>query len=116
MKQEFIEFLNQLMEANKELTNELMTNNIRTYIEALTETKAEKPEITDNGKLILQYLQDTPIAPYKSKEIADALFVSSRKVSGGMRKLVTDGFVEKVGESPVSYILTEKGKNYTIED
>ena len=87
MKQEFIEFLNRLMEANKELTNELMTDNIRTYIEALTETKAEKPEITDNGKLILQYLQDTPIAPYKSKEIADALFVSSRKATAFVRVL-----------------------------
>ena len=27
-----------------------------------------------------------------------------------MRKLVTDGFVEKMGESPVLYSITEKGK------
>jgi predicted transcriptional regulator len=33
-----------------------------------------------------------------------------------MRKLVTDGFVEKVGQDPVMYILTEKGKNIKIED
>jgi Mn-dependent DtxR family transcriptional regulator len=36
-------------------------------------------------------------------------------VSGAMRKLVTDGYVEKVGESPVIYMLTEKGKNITID-
>ena len=31
-----------------------------------------------------------------------------------MRKLVTDGFVEKIGQDPVMYSLTEKGKNIEI--
>jgi predicted transcriptional regulator len=52
----------------------------------------------------------------KAKEIAEGMFISSRAVSGAMRKLVTDGFVEKVGQDPVMYILTEKGKNINIED
>ena len=31
-----------------------------------------------------------------------------------MRKLVTDGYVEKVGQDPVVYTLTEKGINTEI--
>ena len=40
--------------------------------------------------------------------------VSSRTISGAIRKLVTDGYVEKVGQEPVIYALTEKGKNIVI--
>ena len=47
---------------------------------------------------------------WKAKDIAEGLFISSRGVSGAMRKLVTDGYVEKVGQDPVIYSLTEKGK------
>ena len=45
-----------------------------------------------------------------SKEMAEALTASSRTVSGAMRKLVTDGYVDKVGADPVVYAITEKGK------
>lgn len=116
MKQEFIEFVKALMEAAPEVVNELMSDSVKTYLEVLQETNTSSPEITDNGKLILDFLQKEEVKPYKSKEIADALFVSSRKISGGMRKLVTDGFVEKIGESPVSYLITEKGKNYNLNN
>ena len=66
--------------------------------------------------IILKYLQTTDSSMLKARDIAEGLFVSSRTVSGAMRKLVTDGFVEKVGESPVLYTLTEKGKEFKIED
>ena len=76
----------------------------------------EKPMFTDNGKLVMEYLKTlTDGAPaMKAKDIAEALFLSSRTVSGAMRKLVTDGFVEKIGQDPVMYSLTEKGKNIEI--
>ena len=79
-------------------------------------TDAEKPLFTDNGKLVMEHLKSLPegTPPMKSKDIAEALFVSSRTVSGAMRKLVTDGFVEKIGQDPVMYSLTEKGKNIEI--
>ena len=78
-------------------------------------TDVEKPMFTDNGKIVMEYLKglSTDI-PLKSKDIAEALFISSRTVSGAMRKLVTDGFVEKIGQDPVMYNLTEKGKNIEI--
>lgn len=116
MKKEFIEFLNALIAAAPDVAEKLMTDNVKAYIEALKETKTEKPEITENGKLILKWLQNAEPGSYKAKDVADGLFVASRNVSGGMRKLVADGFVEKIGESPVLYIITEKGKNYKIED
>ena len=70
---------------------------------------------TDNGKVILKYLQDNPdITSAKAKDIGEGLFISSRAVSGAMRKLVSDGFVEKIGQDPVLYSITEKGKTVEI--
>ena len=66
----------------------------------------------------MKYLQELPEgAPMmKAKEIAEGMFVGSRAVSGAMRKLVADGFVEKVGENPVMYALTDAGRNIKIEE
>ena len=116
MKQEFINFLNALIAAAPDTADRLMTDNVKTYMEALTSAEPEKPILTDNGKLILGYLQNNPdITTIKAKDIAEGLFISSRSVSGSIRKLVTDGFVEKVGMDPIYYSLTEKGKNFNID-
>ena len=116
MKQEFIDFLNALMDAAPDVVKEKMNDNVKAYIDALTDKKAEKPELTESGTLVLKWLQNAPVGIYKAKDIAEGLFVSSRNVSGAMRKLVTDHFVEKVGSDPVLYTITEKGKNYKFED
>ena len=116
MKQDFIDFLNALIAAAPDVAEEKMTENVKAYIDALTDKKAEKPALTDNGKMVLKYLQNAEPGIYKAKDIADGLFVASRNVSGAMRKLVTDQFVEKVGEQPALYTLTEKGKNFVIEE
>lgn len=117
MKQEFLNFLNALMEANPQLTEELITDSIKSYIEALSSSDSNnKPEITDNGKLILKYLQDNQeSAMLKAKDIAEGLEISSRTVSGAIRKLVSDNFVEKIGQNPAIYTITKKGKNYNID-
>ena len=112
-KVEFIEYVEKL------INEEEMSDGAREFWEALKNIKEnEKPTFTDNGKLIMKYLQELPEGSpmMKAKEIAEGMFISSRAVSGAMRKLVTDGFVEKVGQDPVMYILTEKGKNINIED
>ena len=114
MKNEVVNFIEKLMEANPTVTEELMTPIIENYLTALR-TQDEKPEITDSGKLILGYMQENlSTTLLKSKDIAEGLFISSRAVSGSMRKLVTDGFVEKIGQNPALYSLTEKGKKYNI--
>ena len=116
MKQEFINFLNALMAAAPDVVEANMTEGVKTYLNALMEPVEEKPILTDNGKLILGYLQNNPNMPaVKARDIAEGLFISSRTVSGAIRKLVTDGFVEKIGQDPVIYSITEKGKNFVID-
>lgn len=117
MKQEFLNFVNELMKANPELTNKLMTDNVKAYLDILKDIKDEKPTLTENGALILKYLQDhQDIRLWKARDIAEQMGISSRGASGTMRKLVNDGFCEKIGQDPVIYSLTEKGKNYVINE
>ena len=44
--------------------------------------------------------------------------VSGRSVSGTMKKLIADGYVEKREGTPASYRITESGKTceFTIEE
>ena len=94
-----------------------MTDNIIAYLNILKEIKDEKPILTQNGIPILRYLQEhQDVKLWKAKDLAEQMGVSSRGVSGSMRKLVSDGFCEKIGNSPSVYMLTEKGKNYHIEE
>lgn len=117
MKQEFMNFLNALMEAAPDVVDTYMTEGVKSYIELLKDEKKDKPILTDNGKIILKYLQENiNVVTWKAKDIAEGLGISSRGVSGTCRKLVTDGFAEKLGKDPAIYTLTEKGKNFIIED
>lgn len=71
-----------------------------------------RPQFTENGRLVLDYMQKEKTTYnnlFKAKEIGEGLGISSRTASGAMRKLVTDGYVEKVGENPVVYSLTTLG-------
>ena len=113
-KQEFIKYVEALMKGQEEPLE--MNEDARIYWEAFKgKIEEDKPLFTDNGKLILKHLQDNQDTPmWKARDIAEGLFISSRAVSGAMRKLVTDGYVEKVGQDPVIYTLTENGKNIEI--
>jgi len=86
----------------------------RIYFESLQSTKEEhKPKFTDNGKLILSYMKEnveTYNNLFKAKDMGEGIGISSRSVSGSVRKLVTDGYVEKMGENPIVYALTELGR------
>lgn len=112
-QQEFLDFW-------KYLTHEVagdieVPENVQAYINALSDNgEAEKPMFTENGKNILMYLQGQPAQMYKARDIAEGMGITSKAVSGAMRKLVSDGYVEKVGKDPVVYTITEKGKNVEI--
>ena len=91
-KQEFINFIEMVLNENK--IDEL-PENVRLYWDAFrgADENGEKPLFTDNGKLILKFLQehqDTPM--WKARDIAEGLFMISRSGSVAMRKLVTYGF------------------------
>lgn len=111
-KQEFINFIDELMKAAPQIEP---SEDVKSYLEIFRGKETSKPEFTENGRLILQYLQDNPKqVMWKAKDIGEGLFISSRAVSGAMRKLVTDGYVEKVGQDPVIYTITEKGKTVDL--
>ena len=113
-KQEFIKFVEMAIDAYPQEMNE----EARVYWESFKgKEEVDQTLFTDNGKLILRYLQDNLTTEmWKARDIAEGLFVSSRTVGGAMRKLCTDGYVEKIGQDPVVYALTEKGKEIVIED
>lgn len=72
-------------------------------------------EVSENGARILTWMNENK-ALYNNcmsaKIIGEGLFLSSRSISGTMRKLVTNGYVEKIGVNPVQYSITEKGSSY----
>lgn len=112
-KQEFVDWVESMVSGSPIEPSE----DALMYWEALKSVNeaSEKPAFTDNGKLILQQLQTMPDGMYKARDIAEALFIAPKSVSGAMRKLVTDGYVEKVGKDPIMYSITEKGKNVNFE-
>lgn len=104
-KEEFIKYV--------ESCSEVMNEDARAYFEVLKGSNdKEKAAFTENGKLILQYMKDNKDLYnnlFKAKDVGEGLGVTSRTASGAMRKLVSDGYVEKMGDSPVVYTLTDKG-------
>ena len=79
--------------------------------------KADKPQFTDNGKLILKAMienNEERANMFSAKQIAEYAFITSRQVSGAIRKLVTDGYCEKVGQDPIIYSLTNLGKQIDV--
>ena len=114
MKQEFIEFLKTLMAAHPDTTESLMTETVQAYIDALSSSVKEKPPMTEGGKTVLLFMQEANQKTFKCKNVAEALGLASRSVSGALRKLVADGYCEKVSQDPVIYALTEKGKQFKI--
>ena len=75
--------------------------------------------MTENGKKLLSWMQkniNVMSNIFTSKEAAEALFTSGRSIAGSMRKLVNDGYVEKIDKNPVRYSLTEKGKQYKFDN
>ena len=110
-KQAFIEYV-------KDLFNDCdVPEDVRDYWNGLiAERETEKPLFTENGKNVLVFLKEhQETSTWKAKDIASEMMISSRSVAGAARKLVNDGFLEKVGQDPVFYTLTEKGKEINLD-
>ena len=93
----------------------MMTPEAVKYFEELSK---EKEKFTTNGAKIIKFLQEkgNENKVFKAKEIGEALFISSRSVSGSMKKLVTDGYVEKLDKNPISYRLTLLGTEVQVDN
>lgn len=93
-------------------------NDVITYFEALKGgSDKEKPAFTETGKEILAFMQtnkDLYNNLFTAKSVAEGMNKASRSISGSMKKLITDGYVEKLGENPCSYSLTDKGRDVDL--
>lgn len=117
-KEKFIEEIASLIneaQSCQEMTFEQLSSDALDFWNSLQlNSNNGKPKFTDNGKLVLVYMQQNKNSYnnlFKAKEIGEGLGISSRTASGAMRKLVTDGYVEKMGTDPVVYAITELGLN-----
>lgn len=111
---QFLDYFDWLVENCKQPV--MMSDEVQDVYNMLQEQQAmEKPMFTESGLSILKYLQTCDAKSLKARDIADGMVISSRQVSGAIRKLVTDGFVDKMGSSPVIYSLTTKGRDFDIE-
>ena len=111
---QFLDYFDWLVENCKQSV--VMPDEVQDVYNMLQEQQAmEKPMFTESGLSILEYLQTCDAKSLKARDIADGMVISSRQVSGAIRKLVTDGFVDKMGSSPVIYSLTTKGRDFDIK-
>ena len=90
------------------------------YFDVLAGTgDAEKPKFTSIGRQVLAFMRDnkeTYNNLFTCKAISEAMSIASRSISGGCRKLVNDGYLEKLGENPVVYALTESGETAELDN
>jgi DNA-binding MarR family transcriptional regulator len=117
-KEKFIEEITKLLQDSPE---NFLSSDALDYWHALATsgTEGDKPQFTANGKLILGYMQQNKDAYnnlFKAKDIGEGLGISTRTASGAMRKLVTDEFIEKVGQDPIIYSITEKGLTANLNE
>ena len=118
-KEEFIELVEKMIANMNFSASELEEN--KNALDFFSEFKIvpEKPKFTENGKKILIFMQENKDKYnnlFKAKDIGEGLLISSKGASGSLRKLITDGYAEKVGSEPVIYSLTEKGIEATTEE
>lgn len=113
-KEIFIKSIQEEIDNGMELPEEAVA-----YFEELKNGKVSLGGLTVNGKIILGFLQNN-FEQYNniftSKNIAEKIGVPSRSVSGAIRKLVSDGYVKKLNSNPVSYELTDLGKDFQIDN
>lgn len=90
------------------------------YFDVLSSGSAatDKPKFTLIGSKVLAFMRDNKDKYnnlFTAKNMAEELGIASRSISGGCRKLVNDGYLEKLGDSPVTYALTEAGESVNLD-
>lgn len=77
---------------------------------------SNRKEITDKGIAIILALRENPECEdwITAKALGEIMDVSGRSISGSMKKLVEDGYVEKRAGNPSAYRITEKGLAFEV--
>ena len=119
-KESFLDYVGRIIEEfDKDITKTAHGEQVRRYWKALLDGEETDKKVTENGQKILIFMQENEEAMnniFTSKEIAEALFVSGRSISGSMRKLFGDGYINKEGNNPVKYSLTNLGRNLSLKN
>lgn len=114
-REKFIEEITAILTAKSGDPSEILSDGALAYWEELVNGKASMGGMTETGEKVLNFMlenEKTYSNVFSAKGIGEGLFVSSRVVSGALRKLVTDGYVEKTGQNPVSYSLTDTARSW----
>ena len=108
------EFLNEL-DNNRHILSEAAS----AFLDELIEHNASASAFTEAGAKIMKAMQEnekTYFNSFSAKQLGELLFMGPRSISGSMKKLINDGFVEKKGTNPISYGLTTAGKEYHFDN
>ena len=88
------------------------------FFEELKEKNSSDSLLTETGRKILITMNNNVgiyLNTFSSKQLGELLFMPARSVSGAMRKLVSEQYVKKGGNNPVTYSLTKEGKTMVKE-
>ena len=106
-----------------ESVSEILSDEAYRYWVKILDEKKNRISFTEYGKQILSFMQEHRLDYYNSflaKMVGEEINLSSRAVSRAMLRLISDGYVERVGKrgpnDPVLYGLTEKGKNVCLQE
>ena len=110
------QFINEIQNSLQSDGGLYLSEGARAYFEELKGGKASIGGLTEQGRAILEWLDDKERRNnfYSAKDIGEGLFAASRVISGATRKLVTDGYLEKEGKNPVTYMITSSGHNILL--
>ena len=119
-RESFVDYVGRIIEEfDQDITKTAHGEQVKRYWKALLDGEETGKKVTENGQKILIFMQENEKAMnniFTSKEIAEALFVSGRSISGSMRKLFGDGYINKEGNNPVKYSLTDFGRNLSLKN
>ena len=85
----------------------------------LAKGKSTTKPFTEKGIKILKAMQENKekyLNVFTSKQLGELVAMAPRSVSGSMKKLINQGYVEKKGISPVSYGLTSGGDALQLDN
>ena len=88
----------------------------KTFFEDYKKGKSSnRKEITEKGIIIIKGLREVDNW-ITAKSLGERLELGGRSVSGTLRKLVEDGYVDKKAGQPAAYKITEKGMNCALPE
>ena len=107
---EFIQELDSI-----DITEQLSENAIEFYNQLKEKTQNI---LTENGKKIIICMQQNTqkYKSFNSKQLGELLFMSPRSIAGSMKKLINEGYCLKNKTNPITYELTNLGKDLELDN